>query len=117
MKRCEIPQPRVIKNYNGSIGGVDHHDWLAGKYESTIRGKKWYFRLFTRLLDMSIVNTWILYRQIHGRNSLSLLEFRRNIALTYFKSSSKLLCSKLSNLVTIIPDVRYDKIGHLISKR
>lgn len=38
-QRVEVPQPKLIQNYNKYMGGVDHHDWLVGKYGIQIRGK------------------------------------------------------------------------------
>ena len=38
--RCDVPQPNVLNNYNAYMGSVDHHDWLAGKYATSLRGKK-----------------------------------------------------------------------------
>lgn len=70
-----VPQPNAIFYYNKHKGGVDHHDWLVGKYVS-IRGKKW--PSFTRFIDMAVVNSWVIYRMLHqGDNNpqLSVLDF------------------------------------------
>ena len=29
--RVDVPQPKVLKIYNGNMGGVDLHDWLLGQ--------------------------------------------------------------------------------------
>ena len=116
-----VPQPHAIYNYNKNMGGVDHHDWLVGKYSVSIRGKKWYWPLFTRMLDMAVVNAWIIYRMIHGPETLDLLEFRRKICVPYLK----LACLEaavgrprnLSRVSNSFSDVRYDTKGHVIKKR
>ena len=84
-----IQQPQVIKNYNAHMGRIDHHDWLVGKYAFLIRGKKWYWALFTRMVYMAVVNGCIigLYRMVHAGEAL--LEFRRCIAVQYLKMSTK----------------------------
>ncbi|KAJ8930679.1 hypothetical protein NQ314_016493 [Rhamnusium bicolor] len=46
-------------------------------YRIGIRSKKWYWPIFTYLIDAAIQNAWILYRK-SGKN-ISQLEFRRNI--------------------------------------
>ena len=61
-----IVQPYVIQTYNKHMGGIDHHDWLLEKHSISIRGKKWYWSIFTRILDMAVVNSFVLYRLIHG---------------------------------------------------
>ncbi|XP_047112340.1 piggyBac transposable element-derived protein 3-like [Schistocerca piceifrons] len=38
-KKTQVQQPAVLKSYNAYMGGVDHHDWLVGKYATVIRGK------------------------------------------------------------------------------
>ena len=61
-KRVPVQQPRVLKAYNNGMGGVDLHDQLLGAYEVSIRGKKWYWCLITRMLDMAVVNSHILHK-------------------------------------------------------
>ena len=85
-KSCiPIVQPDVIQMYNKYMGGVDHHDWLLEKHSISIRGKKWYWSIFTRILDIAVVNSFVLYRLIHGSNSILKKEFCRAIATTYLK--------------------------------
>ncbi|GFQ70909.1 hypothetical protein TNCT_9431 [Trichonephila clavata] len=45
------------------MGGVDQHDWLLEKHTIHIRGRKWYWPIFTRVTDMAIVNTSPLKKQ------------------------------------------------------
>lgn len=63
--RMLVPQPRLIHNYNHCMGGVDRQDWLLEKHSITMRGKKWYCCLFTRTIDMAIINAFLLYRRYH----------------------------------------------------
>lgn len=115
-----VPQPNVINNYNKYMGGVDHHDWLVGKYSVSIRGKKWYWPLFTRLLDMAIVNSWIIYQMTHDEK-LSLLEFRRSVCVPYMK----LMCMASATgqpRVGLSPppgvgDAKYDGKDHIVQRR
>ncbi|XP_049833274.1 piggyBac transposable element-derived protein 3-like [Schistocerca gregaria] len=53
-KKTQVQQPAILKLYNAYMRGVDHHDWLVGKYTTIIRGKRWYWVLFTRMLDMAL---------------------------------------------------------------
>ena len=43
--------------------GVDLLDSLNGLYRNKLRSKKWYFRIFTHLVDMTVVCAWLLYRR------------------------------------------------------
>ena len=109
-----ISQPRLIHNYNQNMGGVDSHDWLCGKYATGIRGKKWYWCLFTRMLDMAVVNAWLLHRLVQTDGSpLSLLEFRRQIAVAYMRATESRPQRSMPP-PTAPGDVRYDGKGHLV---
>lgn len=119
-----VPQPSLIANYNKYMGGVDHHDWLLEKHSITIRGKKWYWCLFTRIVDMCIVNSYILYNKMHPNNKVSIKEYRRNIAVPYLKlgHGKRTLKGRPVSLpstskVSIPDDVRFDEKGHILEKR
>jgi hypothetical protein len=63
-KRVTVDCPEIVKAYNKHMGGVDLLDSIMGRNKIKIRSKKWYFRLFYHLLDMSIVNAWLLYKSV-----------------------------------------------------
>ncbi|XP_047106022.1 piggyBac transposable element-derived protein 3-like [Schistocerca piceifrons] len=86
-KKTQVQQPAVLKVYNAYMGGVDHHDRLA-----------------------------------HGKNAQDLLDFRCAVTVTYLK----LDCGRPnirrpmeypSSQLRVIPDIRFDGIGHMIDKR
>lgn len=58
----EIPRPKAVEIYNQYMG-VDLLDAMLGFYRITIRSKKWYHRLFFHMLDMTIVNSYLLWRR------------------------------------------------------
>jgi hypothetical protein len=64
MGKTAVQQPHPLRQYNRYMGGVDLHDWLVSKYAVSIRGKKWYWALFVRLLDMAVVNTCTLFNMV-----------------------------------------------------
>ena len=107
-----VEQPRLINSYNKYMGGVDAHDWLCGKYATGVRGKKWYWCLFTRMLDMCMVNAWLLHRRIEEASAMPLLEFRRYVAVTYMKMSVRVSQVPRSR---VLPDIRYDGLHHYVS--
>ena len=63
-----VSQPHVLYSYNQNMGGVDKHDWLVGKYSVGIRGKKWYWPLFTHILDMTMVSARIIYKFVNAND-------------------------------------------------
>lgn len=65
------------------MGGVDLLDGLIGRYKIRMRSKKWYMRLFYHLVDIAIINSWLLYRRVNrsrSEKSLPLAKFRADIA-------------------------------------
>lgn len=119
-KKCPVPLPKLIKNYSSSMGGVDLHDWLVAKYGINIKGKKWYWPIIIRLLDMCIVNAWVIHRVVNGKE-MSLLDFRRDVTVTYIKTAmaKPTLGRPVARSQVSLPfaDVRYDKKDHFLFTR
>ncbi|XP_043230325.1 piggyBac transposable element-derived protein 2-like [Amphibalanus amphitrite] len=113
-KRVPVPQPKALKTYHAAMSGVDLHDQLLGAYPVSIRGKKWYWGVITRLLDIAVVNSHILHKTaVTGDKQLSLLDFRREIAVTYLKAAaSQKGCGARPLPANTPASLRYDGIGH-----
>ena len=119
-----IVQPYVIQMCNKYMGGVDHREWLLEKHSISIRRKKWYWFILTRILDMAVVNSFVLYRLIHGFNSISVKDFRRAIATTYLKlgHGSRVMRGRSLSLPStsrrqLAHDIRLDQRNHMLGKR
>lgn len=119
-KKVQVPRPALFTNYNKFMGGTDLMDQNINNYRIGIRGKKWWWPIFTYLIDVTICNAWTLSRQ--AGNNMSQLNFRRHIVKTYLtkfrsapSSTGRPATSKFSvsgNRVS--DDIRYDGIGHLL---
>ena len=57
----DILKPLVVEEYNRHMGGVDTGDQLQSYYGFSHRTVKWWRRLFFHLIDLAIVNAYILY--------------------------------------------------------
>jgi hypothetical protein len=53
--------PKIVREYNKHMGGVDPLDSLIGRYKIIQRSKKWYIRFFYHLPDLAIINTLGLF--------------------------------------------------------
>ncbi|CAF3757542.1 unnamed protein product [Rotaria socialis] len=88
-----IARPNVIKAYNEHMGGVDLVDMLISLYRINVRSKKYYIKIIFHLIDLSVVNAWLLYRRhcsqlkLPQKNVMFLLSFRINVASILLKSS------------------------------
>lgn len=67
-------KPKLIIDYNNTMGGVDRADQELS-YESTRKQqKKYYKKVFCHLMDQSVYNSFVLFQKVN-RTVISLLEF------------------------------------------
>lgn len=84
-KKVPVPQPFTVAQYNKFMGGTDRMDRSIADTRTAIRMKKWWFCIFAWLLDVTVHNAWLLYRDA-GKNKSTLMEFRQSVALFYLKT-------------------------------
>ena len=60
--RMEVTCPQSVALYNKFMGGVDRNDQLRGYYNVRMKCRKLYKYIFWFLLDVSITNSYILYK-------------------------------------------------------
>lgn len=111
-KRINVNQPHVVRCYNKYMGGVDLMDKNVNCYRVGIRGRKWYFPIFTWMIDAAVQNAWLIHRKCGGK--LSNLEFRRNIARHFLNTFSQPKSRKRTYQSRMSLDQRYDERNHYI---
>lgn len=116
-KYLNCPRPNIVAKYNNFMGGTDQMDENIARYRISIRSKKWWWSIFTWLLEVSIVNAWTTQRKT-GLNKTK-LEFRREIVQVYLtkfgvipKGPGRSL--SLSSVPGHIRDIRFDREDHLV---
>ncbi|KAG5886529.1 hypothetical protein JTB14_002026 [Gonioctena quinquepunctata] len=74
-KIVQVTRPNLISKYNASMGGTDLMDENFARWRISLLRKKWWWCLFTWLLDATIQNAWVLYKQVmpQQNNSTKLL--------------------------------------------
>ncbi|KAG5864505.1 hypothetical protein JTB14_030336 [Gonioctena quinquepunctata] len=82
-KKIRVVRPALFGQYNKYMGGTDRMDQNISYYRVSIRGKKWWWPIFTWLLDISINNAWLLKRK--SGSKISQLDFRRRIVQIILK--------------------------------
>lgn len=88
--------PRMVREYNSFMGGVDLADMLLALYRIPMRSKKWYIPIFFYLLKTAITNGWLLYRRhctIEKEKAMPLLEFQLQIAEDLLKAGKLESCT------------------------
>ena len=119
-KEISVTMPHPIKEYITHMGGVDLLDKQISLYRTRIRSKKWWWPLFTQMIDVCVVNTWRAHQIANPDEKLSPLDVRRRIVLFYLSKKtgstqnrrgpqgSRLMGGRVST------DVRLDPGNHFI---
>ena len=74
-----IYKPSVIVDYISKMGGVDLSDQLLTYYSFLRKSCKWWRKLFVHLLNMLILNAYILNKKF-GNQKINHIEYREYIA-------------------------------------
>jgi hypothetical protein len=65
----KVTKPSGVVKYNNNIGTIDLKDHLLNRYlVERKRMSKWYMKLFKHLLNCTVLNSMILFRQVTGQN-------------------------------------------------
>ena len=64
----QVKCPDIVSQYNRHMGGVDLLDQLKCYYCYDRKSKRWWLRLFFHLLDLCVVNAFILYKHCYNIN-------------------------------------------------
>lgn len=124
-----IARPDVVRQYNQNMGGIDLNDFLVALYRTSVGTKRYYMRIFCHLLDVAVVNAWLLHRRHMNQNGLkkiTLLTIRTEIAETLVSYKKNVLKTRgrptkapkpakahiAASKVAPPVDIRYDDISH-----
>lgn len=126
-----VDQPDCIHHYNKRMGGVDLFDNAMANYRISVRGKKWYWPLFTNGLDAAMVNAWKLHCVL-VKKELPLRDGRRLISdkvMPQLKFRVSVLNELIDTESVLAPrgpmqkdspaqkKLRFDQVGHNVTKR
>jgi len=112
-KIVQVDMPNCVFMYNKYMGGTDQMDENIARHRIGIRGKKWWWSLFTWLIDVAITNSWKLY--VNSGHKVTQLEFRRSIVqeyLTRFKNAPKRKGRPSSASSRVPEGIRFDRLDH-----
>lgn len=88
-QKVDFNIPKLFINYNKGMGGVDQMDQSISLYRVAIKGKKWWWVLFTYLIDMAMSNAWrlhvLLSKEDENMTYMDQLTFRRTVARAYLR--------------------------------
>lgn len=67
-QKVSIDFPAAFSLYNKTMGGVDLHDQHCSDAKINIKGKKWTWVVFCRVISASISNAFILWQHCEGED-------------------------------------------------
>ncbi|XP_043245298.1 piggyBac transposable element-derived protein 3-like [Amphibalanus amphitrite] len=115
-RHVEVDRPHVVGKYNEMMGGTDRMDQNVNHCRIAVKGKKWWWPIFTWLVDTAVHNAWRLYCRAGG--TMTYVQFRREYACTILRRwarGSKPMMNR--NLAAPGSEaIRFDGMGHIIIK-
>lgn len=101
--------PQATRNYNNHMNCVHKADQLKSSYEINRKSKKWWHRLFWHFVDVTVVNSFIIYKQKNPSNKMNLKEFRLNVVteLVGFSTPIKRGTKNQSNMFIAITNRKF----------
>ena len=108
-----VDQPFVVQLYNRSMGDTDRADQSIGLYRINMRQKKWWWPIFTWMMDAAVFTAWVLHR-LGGHGGMPLLDFRREVARTLLAAPgvSRVRREGGPRLCAVADDARFDGMEH-----
>lgn len=76
----ETKKPEIIMYYNSTKGGVDSLDQKCALYSVIRRTKRWPTVLFYAILNISSVNSFVIYYSFRDSEKLSRPKFQKNLS-------------------------------------
>ncbi|KAL4132154.1 hypothetical protein QTP88_009361 [Uroleucon formosanum] len=120
-KHINVSRPKLIAQYNQYMGGTDQMDQNIATYRIGVRGKKWWWPIFTWLLEIPMNNSWTLYKKANSKQ-ITQLEFRRELVQKYLQrygvariGAGRPSRSLSSSDSRVSDDIRYDRMDHLVT--
>lgn len=108
-EKVEVECPAIIRNYNKHMGGVDKANALMGLYKTPGKAKRWYFSIFTYILDICVVNAWLLYRMdcvALNKKHMPLKKFRLEISEALSRTGKESRKGRPSSAAASVPKIK-----------
>nr|CAB3255292.1 intraflagellar transport protein 140 homolog [Phallusia mammillata] len=116
-RREEIQKPVVVCDYTSHMGAVDRADHYCASYSFTRKTLRWWRKLFFWLVELSIVNSFLLFKQIHNTPAARHLQFRDQLILQLVGEVRNTSRRNTSGRTSTSDDSdRLKKITHFIAK-
>ncbi|GFV61118.1 piggyBac transposable element-derived protein 4 [Trichonephila clavipes] len=78
-EKLTTTKPKIVADYNKNMGYVDLGDRMASTYSFARRTRKWTKKLFFSLIDIAVLNAFLMFKSCRTSSKFSLKEFRMNL--------------------------------------
>ena len=123
-KKIQIDTPQIIHTYNKNRDGVDEMNMLCSLHPIPFKSEKWYMPIAMRLIDLMIINSWIVWKYMlntddQNPRSTRLFYFKMAIANTMLNESQSverriLQSSELDDEESILNRPKRKKRKHIL---
>jgi len=76
----ETNKPEIIMDYNRTKGGVDTLDQMCATYSTSRSSRRWPLTIFFAFLNISLVNSYVIWRSHPGSQDVKRAEFIKVLA-------------------------------------
>jgi len=111
----EIYQPLMVSEYNKFARGVDRNNQLVSYYCIEKKSKKWYKKIFYYALELTLINSFIVYKNSSNSN-ISLLDYKGiiikkllGVSELQFKNSEKSTLRMVSQYQHFLKEIENNK--------
>ena len=116
-----VEKPGCVDLYNTHMGGVDRSDQLRSYYSASRPSHKWYKYLFWFIFDVTVCNSYIIFKEnVHRPGRRTLVDFRLALAkqlIAGFSSrSEKRKCTMRAASLQSVTTPE-NAAGHFVTRR
>lgn len=98
-------KPCDVADYNQYMSGVDRMDQMISYYNTPRKTIRWYKKVLLHLVDVTVWNSYYLYKQLHPK--ISLLTFRDSLITSLIQLPESV--EEGRQLVDLAPSLGYSK--------
>lgn len=113
--QVSFSQPAVVRDYNQSMGGVDHLDHMVSYYRTFLKSRDWNLRMVTHFLELAVTCSWLENRADAKHNDQpfpDMLDFRLQLSEDLIAHRANIVQTAPVPRRSDRPPTRYDGIGH-----
>ena len=115
-EEIEVIKPTVVCDYTSKMGGVDRADHYCASYSFTRKTLKWWRKMFYWLLEVCVVNSFILFKELHHLPTAERQLKYRNKLIAQLVGTVRNTTNRRGRLSTSDDAERLNQAPHFINK-